>query len=40
MLTEIRTPEPKGQGAGGGVIHAAPLIAPTARLATEHFQAG
>jgi hypothetical protein len=28
MLAEIGTPEPKGQRAGGGVIHAAPLIAP------------
>jgi hypothetical protein len=40
MLTEIGTPKPKGQRAGGCVIHAAPLIAPDGLVATEHFQAG
>ena len=33
MLAEIGTPEPKGQRAGGGVIHAAPLIAPDGLVA-------
>ena len=33
MLTKVGTPEPKGQRAGGGVIHAGPLIAPDGLVA-------